>query len=56
LFKQDMKPAFYDAFDSMVPGWKNFYAAAWQFTSSDKNYYTNFCMRLNSDTTTVNTF
>ncbi len=56
LFKQDMKPTFYDAFDSMIPGWKNFYAAAWQFTSSDKNYYTNFCMRLNSDTTTINTF
>lgn len=56
LFKQDMNPAFYNAFESMVPGWKNFYAAAWQFTSSDKNYYTNFCMRLNSDTTSVNTF
>ena len=56
LFKQDMKPVFYDAFESMVPGWKNFYAAAWQFTSSDKNYYTNFCMRLNSDTTAVVTF
>jgi hypothetical protein len=51
LFKQDMKPAFYDAFETMTPGWKNFYAAAWQFTSSDKNYYTNFCMRLSNDTT-----
>jgi ribosome-associated toxin RatA of RatAB toxin-antitoxin module len=53
LFKQDMKPEFYDAFENMVPGWKNFYAAAWQFTSSDKNYYTNFCMRLSNDTTVV---
>ena len=53
LFKQDMKPEFYDAFGNMMPGWKNFYAAAWQFTSSDKNYYTNFCMRLNNDTTVL---
>ncbi|MDB5142004.1 MAG: hypothetical protein JWQ66_717, partial [Mucilaginibacter sp.] len=57
IFKQDMKPAFYDAFETITPGWKNFYAAAWQFTSSDKNYYTNFCMRLSSDTTNgKNTF
>jgi hypothetical protein len=57
LFKQDLNPAFYDAFKTSDPGWKNFYAAAWQFTSSDKNYYTNFCMRLNSDTaSTKSTF
>ncbi len=55
LLKQDLKPAFYDAFESTIPGWKNFYAAAWQFTSSDKNYYTNFCMRLSADTTSTNT-
>ena len=53
LFKEDMKPQFYDAFENMLPGWKNFYAAACQFNSSDKNYYTNFCVRLNSDTTAV---
>ncbi|HTD97692.1 MAG TPA: hypothetical protein VK668_00320 [Mucilaginibacter sp.] len=57
LFKQDMKPAFYSAFENMTPGWKNFYAASWQFTSSEKNYYTNFCIQLSNDTTTVkNTF
>ncbi|MBV8388746.1 MAG: hypothetical protein JO080_02990 [Mucilaginibacter sp.] len=50
LFKDDMKPAFYEAFRNTSPGWKNFYAAAWQLTSSDKNYYTNFCMQLNTDT------
>jgi hypothetical protein len=50
LFKQDMKPEFYDAFENLTPGWKNFYAAAWQFTSSEKNFYTNFCVRLSSDT------
>lgn len=52
LFKNDLKPAFYNTFETDGPGWKNFYAAAWQFTSSDKNYYTNFCMRLSNDTTT----
>ena len=49
LFKQEMKSGFYDGFENTAPGWKNFYAAAYQFTSSDKNYYTNFCMRLESD-------
>jgi hypothetical protein len=57
LFKQDMRPAFYNAFENMTPGWKDFYAASWQFTSSEKNYYTNFCIQLSNDTTTVkNTF
>ena len=51
LFKQDMKPAFYEVFENMVPGWSNFYGASWQFTSSEKNYYTNFCMRVSTDTT-----
>jgi hypothetical protein len=51
LFKEDMKPSFYEAFQNTVPGWKNFYAAAWQLTSSDKNYYTNFCMQLSADST-----
>ena len=51
LFKQDLKPGFYKAFEGEGPGWSNFYAAAWQFTSSDKNYYTNFCIQLSKDTT-----
>ncbi|HZX57886.1 MAG TPA: hypothetical protein VFE54_04150 [Mucilaginibacter sp.] len=53
LFKQDMKPSFYNDFNKSEPGWKNFYGASWQFSSSDKSFYTNFCMRLNSDTTTL---
>ena len=51
LFKQDMKPVFYEKLKTSDPGWKNFYGACWQFTSSDKNYYTNFGMRLSTDTT-----
>ncbi len=53
LFKQDMKPAFYDAFENNSPGWKDFYGASWQFASSEKNYYTNFCIRLSNDTASL---
>ncbi|MEO6852207.1 MAG: hypothetical protein ABI203_04550, partial [Mucilaginibacter sp.] len=51
LFKQDMKPDFYDALETNSSGWKDFYGASWQLASSDKSFYTNFCIRLNSDTT-----
>jgi len=51
LLKRDLNPDIYDAFQANEPGWGNFYAASWQFTTADKNFYTNFCMRLNTDTT-----
>jgi|GEM_PF-4960622 len=37
-------------FRKMSPDWGNFYAASLQFTSAGKNFYTNFSMRLNTDT------
>lgn len=46
ILKRDLKDSFYDAFENNQPGWKNFYGAAYQLTSSDKNFYTNFCMRV----------
>ena len=52
LFKQDMKPSFYHDFSVSDPGWRNFYGASWQFTSSERNFYTNYCMGLNIDTAT----
>jgi hypothetical protein len=55
LFKQDMKPAFRNDISKSDPGWKNFYGASWQFSAADKNFYTNFCMRLHTDTTSANT-
>lgn len=55
LFKQDMKPAFHNDLNRSEPGWKNFYGASWQFSAADKNFYTNFCMRLLTDTTSANT-
>ncbi|MFI5140430.1 MAG: hypothetical protein ACHQIM_21605, partial [Sphingobacteriales bacterium] len=51
ILKRDLKPDMYDAFRKNEPGWGNFYAASLQFTSADKNFYTNFSMRLNTDTT-----
>ncbi len=53
LFKLDLKPENYDRYTSSAIGWRNFYGAAWQFTTSDKSYYTNFCMGLKTDTTTL---
>ena len=54
ILKRDLYPGIYDTFENNEPGWKNFYAASFQFTAADKNFYTNFCMKLNTDTTTVN--
>ena len=55
ILKRDMNPDVYHAFESNKPGWKNFYGASYQLSSADKNFYTNFCMRLNNvDTTAVN--
>jgi len=55
IFKLDMDAGFYDNYESNNPGWKNFYGASYQFAANDKNFYTNFCMRLNKpDTTAVN--
>ncbi len=51
IFKRDLNPGIYEVFEKNEPGWKDFYAASWEFTSVDKNFYTNFCMTLNSDTT-----
>ncbi|MDP9047275.1 MAG: hypothetical protein M3N14_04010 [Bacteroidota bacterium] len=51
IFKRDMYPDIYNTFENNQTGWGNFYAASWQFTSADKNFYTNFCLKLNEGTT-----
>lgn len=48
ILKRDLRDHFYDTFENSAQGWKSFYGAAYQFTASDKNFYTNFCMRLNN--------
>lgn len=50
IFERDMNNRVYDDFKSLSPGWKDFYAASFQFTTVDRNFYSNFCMRLNTDT------
>jgi len=55
ILKRDMNPDFYSSFENNNPGWKSFYGASYQLSSSDENFYTNFCMRLNNvDTSAVN--
>jgi len=54
IFKRDLNDNFYNVFERNEPGWKNFYAASYQLSAADKNFYTNFCMKLNNiDTTAV---
>jgi hypothetical protein len=54
VLKRDMADGFYDDFEAYEPGWKDFYGATCQFSASDKNFYTNFCLKLNNkDTVSV---
>lgn len=55
LFKNDMKSSFYSDLTKEDPGWKNFYGASWQFSAADRNFYSNFCLRLNTDTISAKT-
>jgi len=53
VFKRDMNPGFYSAFEDNNPGWKDFYGASWQLSATNKNFYTNFSLKLNTDTISV---
>ena len=53
--KRDLASDFYTPFQNNNPGWKNFYAASLQLTSSGKQFYTNFCMNLTAPDTTTST-
>ncbi|HEY2581144.1 MAG TPA: hypothetical protein VGI43_05040 [Mucilaginibacter sp.] len=53
ILKRDMYPNIYDIISLDEPGWKNFYAVSFQFSAADKNFYTNFCIKLNNDTSVV---
>jgi hypothetical protein len=54
ILKRDLQPDIYDIFQNNDPGWNNFYGASLQLSAADKNFYTNFCMRLNTDTVAIN--
>lgn len=47
LLKSDLKAEYAMAFATEKTGWNNYYAAAYQFTASENNFYTNFYMRVN---------
>ena len=53
ILKRDLYPNIYDTININQPGWKNFYAASFQFSAADKNFYTNFCIKLNTDSIIV---
>lgn len=54
ILKNDLKAEFYSAYQQNRLSFKNFYAASYQFTATDKNFYTNFCMLQNTpDTTSI---
>lgn len=50
IFKRDMADDFYQALQSARRGWNSFYGVGWQLSAVDSNFYTNFCLKLNSDT------
>jgi len=52
VLERDMFPNVYDDVKSLKPGWGDFYGASVQLSAVDNNFYTNFCLKLNSDTTT----
>jgi hypothetical protein len=55
LLRRDMKPAFAALFNPDDNGPNKYYALSYQFTASDKNFYTNFYMRLSKiDTVNIN--
>ena len=53
VLERDMQPGIYSLIKTIKPGWKDFYGASLQFSGSDKNFYTNLCLKLNTDTTTA---
>ncbi|HWZ35596.1 MAG TPA: hypothetical protein VNW51_05515, partial [Mucilaginibacter sp.] len=55
ILKRDLNGYFYDKFENDETGWKSFYAASYQLISSNKNFYTSFCMNLSQTDTTATT-
>ncbi|MVN91936.1 hypothetical protein [Mucilaginibacter aquatilis] len=46
-FKRALKREYADAYNA-EPGFKNYYAAAYQLSASDKQFYTNLCLKINT--------
>ncbi|MGI4021016.1 MAG: hypothetical protein ACRYFA_05880 [Janthinobacterium lividum] len=48
--KKQLQPKFAQLFDQKNSSWKNYYAAALQFTASESSFYTNFYLQNRQDT------
>ncbi len=54
VFRRTLKTAYARAYQQQEPGFKNYYAAAYQLSASENQFYTNLCIKLNStDSTTL---
>jgi hypothetical protein len=51
LLKEALKPEYALGFGNAHSGWSNYYAAAYQLSASENNFYTNFYMRMNQPDT-----
>ena len=51
VLRQDLKPKYFGIFNNNEPGFKNFYGACYQLAASDKNFYTNLCIKLTNTKT-----
>jgi hypothetical protein len=54
ILKREMKPSFARLFNTENNGPNKYYALSWQLSASDRNFYTNFYMRLNKTDTIAN--
>lgn len=45
IFKKSLKPYYSESYDQK-PGFKNYYAAAYQLSASENQFYTNLCVKL----------
>lgn len=52
ILKNELKDTFYKGYKNNSLSLRNFYAASYQLTASDKNFYTNFCILKNMKDTT----
>ena len=50
ILKRDLNGEFFDDSQAVSLGWGDFYGASWQLSAVDKNFDTNFSLRLNTDT------
>jgi len=55
VFRRTLKSAYAKAYQQQQPGFKNYYAAAYQLSASENQFYTNLCIKLiSTDSTALN--